>query len=203
MIDERTRVAKSLARGGCVAPGAEADALLGASSEGLGTVDELVARRLRGEPLPWITGSVRFCGLRIHVDRGVYVPRPHTEALARRAADLLPVAGTAVDLCTGSGAIAAVLRAARQAEGSVETSTTVPPAFPARRRSAAADFSSRVASVPTSTRLVPTEPSSLPRYAGVPSFSVKRATNSRSTCRVKGGTVSTMRQLAAKYTLSA
>lgn len=113
MIDERTRVAKSLARGGCVAPGAEADALLGASSEGLGTVDELVARRLRGEPLPWITGSVRFCGLRLHVDRGVFVPRPHTEALARRAADLLPDAGTAVDLCTGSGAIAAVLGAAR------------------------------------------------------------------------------------------
>jgi release factor glutamine methyltransferase len=43
----------------------------------------------------------------------VFVPRPHSEPLASRAAELLPQAGTAVDLCTGSGAVAAVLRAAR------------------------------------------------------------------------------------------
>jgi release factor glutamine methyltransferase len=99
--------------GGCVAPEAEADALLEASSEGRGRVGDLVARRLRGEPLAWITGRVTFCGLRVRVDPGVFVPRPHTEALARRAARLLPDAGTAVDLCSGSGAVAAVLRAAR------------------------------------------------------------------------------------------
>jgi release factor glutamine methyltransferase len=111
MIDERTRVVEALASGGCVAPDAEAEALLETSIEGLGPVDELVARRLRGEPLAWITGSVRFCDLRIRVDPGVFVPRPHTEALARRAAELLPRTGTAVDLCTGSGAVAAVLLA--------------------------------------------------------------------------------------------
>jgi release factor glutamine methyltransferase len=54
-------------------------------------------------------GFVTFCGLRIAVDPGVYVPRPFTEALARRAASLLPSDGVAVDLCTGSGAVAAVL----------------------------------------------------------------------------------------------
>jgi release factor glutamine methyltransferase len=43
----------------------------------------------------------------------VYVPRPQTEELARRAADVLPPAGTAVDLCTGSGAVAASLQRAR------------------------------------------------------------------------------------------
>ena len=102
----------ALASGGCVAPDAEADALLEASSQGRGEVDELVARRLRGEPLAWITGWVHFCGLRVHVDPGVFVPRPHSEALARRAAELLPDAGTAADLCTGSGAVAAVLLAA-------------------------------------------------------------------------------------------
>jgi release factor glutamine methyltransferase len=54
-----------------------------------------------------------FCGRRMRVDIGVYVPRPQSEALARRAASLLPPDGVAVDLCAGSGAIAAVLQAAR------------------------------------------------------------------------------------------
>ncbi|MGZ8624941.1 MAG: N5-glutamine methyltransferase family protein, partial [Actinomycetota bacterium] len=75
--------------------------------------DRWVARRREGEPLAWITGAVDFCGIRVRVDRGVYVPRAHTEALARRAATLLPAGGTAVDLCTGSGAVAAVMRSAR------------------------------------------------------------------------------------------
>ena len=111
--EERERVLRTLARGGFVAPGAEADALLQASSEGVGPIEDLVARRLRGEPLAWITGWVRFCGLRVRVDRGVFVPRPHTEALARRAVELLPAAGIAVDLCTGSGAMGVVLGSAR------------------------------------------------------------------------------------------
>ena len=101
----------ALASGGSVAPDAEADALLEASSQGRGPVDELVARRLRGEPLAWITGSVRFCGLRVHVDPGVFVPRLHTEALARQAAELLPDAGPR-SICARGGAVAAVMRAA-------------------------------------------------------------------------------------------
>jgi release factor glutamine methyltransferase len=111
--EERTWVVRALAEGGCIAPRAEADALLRASSEGVGPIEELIARRLRGEPLAWITGSVRFCGVRVRVDPGVFVPRPHTEAMARRAVSLLPAVGIAVDLCTGSGAVAAVLGAAR------------------------------------------------------------------------------------------
>jgi release factor glutamine methyltransferase len=72
-------------------------------------LEELVERRLAGEPLAWIVGGAAFCGLRVRVDPGVYVPRPHTERLALRAAERLPGQGTAVDLCTGSGAVAAVL----------------------------------------------------------------------------------------------
>ncbi len=119
--EERTWVVRALADGGCVAPGAEADALLRASSEGVGPIEELIARRLRGEPLAWITGSVRFCGVRVRVDPGVFVPRPHTEAMARRAVTLLPAVGIAVDLCTGSGAVAAVLGAARPRAAVVAT----------------------------------------------------------------------------------
>jgi release factor glutamine methyltransferase len=112
-VDERTWVVRALVDGGCVAPDAEAEALLRASSEGVGPIEVLIALRLRGEPLAWITGSVHFCGIRIRVDPGVFVPRPHTETLARRAVSLLPGEGIAVDLCTGSGAVAAVLGSAR------------------------------------------------------------------------------------------
>jgi release factor glutamine methyltransferase len=78
-------------------------------------LEALVARRLTGEPLAWITGTVWFCGVEIRVDPGVYVPRWHSETLARRAARRLAPTGIAVDVCTGSGAIAAVLARARPA----------------------------------------------------------------------------------------
>jgi release factor glutamine methyltransferase len=111
--DERTSVLDALAAGGSVSPGAEADALLDASNAGVGSLEELLARRLAGEPLAWIVGWVRFCDARVHVDPGVFVPRPQTEALARRAVALLPAEGIAVDLCAGSGAVAVVLATAR------------------------------------------------------------------------------------------
>lgn len=75
------------------------------------TLEAWVGRREQGEPLAWITRTVRFCGQPLHVAPGVYVPRPHTEELARRAATLLPDHGRAVDLCTGAGAVAAHLMA--------------------------------------------------------------------------------------------
>ncbi|HEX7460019.1 MAG TPA: HemK/PrmC family methyltransferase [Acidimicrobiales bacterium] len=81
----------------------------------------LVDRRVSGEPLAWITGTARFCGLELLVDPGVYVPRWQSEALARRGADLLPAHGTAVDLCTGSGAVALVMQTARPAARVVAT----------------------------------------------------------------------------------
>lgn len=113
-VDEsRPRAIRALAAAGCVAPAEEAEELLRAAGAGAGVLDELIARRQRGEPLAWIVGSVDFCGIRVRVDPSVYVPRAHTEALARRAASLLPADGVAVDLCTGSGAVAAVMRAAR------------------------------------------------------------------------------------------
>lgn len=66
-----------------------------------------LARRLTGEPLAWITGRTRFCGIELAVHPGVYVPRWHTEAIALRAAALRP--RVALDLCTGCGAVARVL----------------------------------------------------------------------------------------------
>jgi len=119
-------LAQQLAAGGCVAPEEEAVELIRAAADGSRSLEELVARRLSGEPLAWITGFVLFCDLRVQVDPGVYVPRPHTQALARRAASLLPSAGIGVDLCTGSGAVAVVLGAA--GNGATVLATDVDPA---------------------------------------------------------------------------
>ncbi len=94
-----------LERAGFVAAEEEAAELLAAP----GDLEAMVARRLTGEPLAWITGTAPFCGLWIRVDPGVYVPRWQTEALAWRAVERLPADGVAIDLCTGSGAIAKVL----------------------------------------------------------------------------------------------
>jgi release factor glutamine methyltransferase len=76
-------------------------------------LERLVARRVAGEPLAWVIGSVNFAGCRVSVQPGVYVPRWQTEALVRRAIELLPAQGMAADLCTGSGAIAMALGRAR------------------------------------------------------------------------------------------
>ncbi len=105
-------VARILAEAGCVAPSEEADELIRAAEGDRAVLDDLVSRRVVGEPLAWLTGATTFCGLRLVVTSGVYVPRPQTEPLARRAASFLPPGGVAVDLCTGAGAIAAVMSAA-------------------------------------------------------------------------------------------
>jgi release factor glutamine methyltransferase len=102
-------VAGILAAHGFVAAEEEAEELLAAGGE----LDALLARRLTGEPLAWIVGGAPFWDLRVRVDPGVYVPRPQTELLARRAAERLPDDGVAIDLCTGSGALAAWLSARR------------------------------------------------------------------------------------------
>ena len=106
-------LALRLAGAGFVAAADEAAELLEAAAGDASRLERMVGRRLNGEPLEWITGSVDFCGLQIGVTRGVYVPRWHTEALAERAARCLPDTGAAVDICCGSGAIAAVLSARR------------------------------------------------------------------------------------------
>jgi release factor glutamine methyltransferase len=102
-----------LSRAGFIAAREEAEELTSAAAGDLARLEAMLERRLTGEPLAWITGSVMFCGLSIRVAPGVYVPRLHTELITLRALERLPERGTAVDLCTGCGAVAAVLRARR------------------------------------------------------------------------------------------
>jgi len=99
-----------LAAAGCVSAPEEAAELLTAAP-GPVALESWLRRREQGEPLPWITGTIRFCGRTLHAAPGVYVPRFQTEELARRAAALLPPGGRALDLCTGIGAVASHLKA--------------------------------------------------------------------------------------------
>jgi len=68
----------------------------------------LVSKRAEGMPLQYVTGEMPFRHLIVHVEPGVFIPRPETEVLVDVALELLadrdePVV---VDLCTGSGCVA-------------------------------------------------------------------------------------------------
>ena len=79
--------------------------------------EALVARRASREPLQHITGSAPFYRLELAVGPGVFVPRPETELLVEEALKVLNARADSatggqriVDLCTGSGAIAAAVK---------------------------------------------------------------------------------------------
>jgi release factor glutamine methyltransferase len=114
-VDDLAALTARLERGGFVAAGEEAAELLACADGDAARLAALVERRLTGEPLAWITGSAQFCGLEVRVDLGVYVPRWQTELLAWRAVERLPPRGVAIDVCTGSGAVAKVLMSHRPA----------------------------------------------------------------------------------------
>jgi release factor glutamine methyltransferase len=106
---------------GCVFAEDEARLLISAA----GTTDELFAlvdRRVSGIPLEHVLGWAEFCGLRIAVDPGVFVPRRRTGFLVQQAVtavdQLVRSAGAdcvarssvvVVDLCCGSGAVGAAV----------------------------------------------------------------------------------------------
>ncbi|MGY1682462.1 putative protein N(5)-glutamine methyltransferase [Geodermatophilus sp. SYSU D01176] len=100
-------VVARLRAAGCVFAEDEAAALLAASS-GPAHLAALVGRRVAGEPLETLLGWAGFCGLRVAVEPGVFVPRQRTALLVERAVALLRDSGPApvvVDLCCGSGAV--------------------------------------------------------------------------------------------------
>ena len=120
---------------GCVFAEDEARLLISAARTPAGLA-AMVEQRAAGHPLEHVIGWAEFCGLRLAVEPGVFIPRRRTEflvrqatALARRAAgpartgnagparnrDASPARPRAVvvlDLCCGSGAVGAALAAA-------------------------------------------------------------------------------------------
>lgn len=127
---------RRLRAAGCVFAEEEAGLLTGAAASAA-ELDAMIERRAAGQPLEHILGWASFCGLRIGVATGVFVPRRRTGFLVRQAELLLR--GTSgggssdggssggassgggssgggrgavvVDLCCGSGAVGAVLAA--------------------------------------------------------------------------------------------
>jgi release factor glutamine methyltransferase len=127
---------EALSRAGCVAADEEAAELADAAAGDNARLATLLHRRLAGEPLAWITGRVDFDGLALRVDPGVYVPRWQSLELVERAARHL-AAGRAIDVCTGSGAVAAALAARRP--GACIVATDSEPAAVACARSNGVD----------------------------------------------------------------
>jgi release factor glutamine methyltransferase len=80
--------------------------------------DQLVERRARREPLQHLTGRAPFRRLDLRVGPGVFVPRPETELLTGWAIEHTSTGSdlVVVDLCTGSGAIAAAVASEVPAE---------------------------------------------------------------------------------------
>jgi release factor glutamine methyltransferase len=120
----RASIAGRLRAAGCVFAEDEADLLIAAAS-GPEQLDDMVQRRAAGLPLEHVVGWAEFCGLRIAVGPGVFVPRRRSEFLAGQAiAAVRQSAPTGpwlvVDLCCGSGAVGVAVAAQLSTLGPVE-----------------------------------------------------------------------------------
>ncbi len=79
------------------------------SEEQLRAAEDMVDRRIAGEPLQYILGEWEFMGLPFFVGKGVLIPRPETELLCEKGLDFLEKrpAGSrrTLDLCCGTGCL--------------------------------------------------------------------------------------------------
>ncbi len=80
------------------------------SGEERARLDELVRRRMGGEPLQYLEGTVAFGPIALAVDERALIPRPETEELYELATALVTDPHVIVDLCTGSGNLALALK---------------------------------------------------------------------------------------------
>ena len=93
----RSAIVTRLRSAGCVFAEDEAELLIAAAAT-QAELTAMVDRRASGLPLEQVVGWAGFCGLRIAVDPGVFVPRRRTEFLVRQAIALAPPRPVIVDL---------------------------------------------------------------------------------------------------------
>jgi release factor glutamine methyltransferase len=106
-----SEVAAKLRAAGCLFADEEARLFISnATSES--ELSAMLDRRAAGFPLEHILGWAEFCGIRVAVDPGVFVPRRRTELLVREAVSLIRRTSkhsVVVDLCCGCGAVGAAI----------------------------------------------------------------------------------------------
>lgn len=107
-VIRRASIATTLRAAGCVFAEDEAQLLIDAAHHPE-QLSRMVDQRLSGQPLEHIVGWADFCGTRMAVSPGVFVPRRRTEFLVREAAMIAKPGAVVVDLCCGSGAVGAAL----------------------------------------------------------------------------------------------
>ncbi|MGW0433601.1 putative protein N(5)-glutamine methyltransferase [Micromonospora sp. NPDC003197] len=119
----RSVIVARLRAAGCVFAEDEAQLLISSARTPAELADRM-DQRAAGLPLEHVLGWAEFCGLRIAVDAGVFIPRRRTEFLAEQASELAHRVATTtgtdaarrrpvvVDLCCGSGAVGIALTAA-------------------------------------------------------------------------------------------
>jgi release factor glutamine methyltransferase len=117
----------------------------------LGEVDlekirPLVRRRAQHEPVQYIVGETEFCGLKLKVDRRALIPRPETEFLIENVVGAVGPATPkrALDLGTGTGAIALALAKSFPAATILAVETSVDALALARENAVATGLEARV-----------------------------------------------------------
>lgn len=77
------------------------------SEEEIEKVNDMVLRRLKGEPLQYIIGECEFMSLKFYTERGVLIPRSDTETLVEKILDFTDENKEykVLDICTGTGCI--------------------------------------------------------------------------------------------------
>ena len=106
----RSAVVARLRASGSVFAEDEAELLI-AQARTPDELEAMVEQRVAGLPLEVIVGWAEFCGLRIVVEAGVFVPRRRTEVVVREAVGLARPGAVVLDLCCGTGAVGAAIHA--------------------------------------------------------------------------------------------
>lgn len=103
-----TNLVNKLRAAGCVFAEDEAQLLI-SSAKTAADLADMLDKRVAGLPLEHVIGWVEFCGTRIEVDPGVFVPRQRTKFLVHQALEITKQGMVVVDLCCGSGAVGTAL----------------------------------------------------------------------------------------------
>lgn len=166
-LDRALKSATSRLAGISAAPLAEAEELLGRllglaraelylertrelSAAEWQQLDRWLARRVRGEPVQYISGRAAFRGLDLAVGPAVLIPRPETEGLVEAVLSVLRDelkhwrAPRVLDLGTGSGAIALAIAAEWPGAAVTATDASAEALAVARANAEACGLASRV-----------------------------------------------------------